>query len=39
MASIFGLLVISLISGSAILLIIAMIGGFIKAVMYLFGHR
>lgn len=39
MAAIFGLLVMFLIGGSVILLFVAMIGGVIKAVMYLLGHR
>ena len=39
MAAIFGLLVMFLISGSVILLFVAMIGGVIKEVMYLLGHR
>lgn len=39
MAAIVGLLVMFLISGSVTLLFVAMIGGVIKAVMYLFGHR
>lgn len=39
MAAIVGLLVMFLISGSAILLLVAVIGGIIKAIMYLLGHR
>lgn len=39
MAAIVGLLVMFLISGLVILLFVAMIGGVIKAVMYLLGHR
>lgn len=39
MAAIGGLLAMFLISGSVILLFVAIIGAIIKAVMYLFGHR
>lgn len=39
MAAIVGLLVMFLMSGSAILLLVAVIGGIIKAIMYLLGHR
>lgn len=39
MAAIVGLLVIFLISGSVILLFVAITGGIIKAIMYLLGHR
>lgn len=39
MAAIVGLLVMFLISGSAILLLVAVIGGIIKAIMYLLDHR
>lgn len=39
MAAIFGLLVMFLISGSVILLFVAIIDGVIKAVMYLLSHR
>lgn len=39
MAAIVGLLVMFLISGSVILLLVAVIGGIIKAIMYLLGHR